>query len=42
MYHAEIGKMGAFEMKGKLDLEYINSFESLDFEQLKKIAETQN
>ncbi len=42
MFYAPMAKTGAFEMKGSLDLRYINSFESLDFAKLKELAENQN
>ncbi|MFK7756118.1 MAG: DUF4252 domain-containing protein [Flavobacteriales bacterium] len=42
MYYEPLGKTGAFEMKGSLDLRYINAFESLDFKKLKELAESQN
>lgn len=42
MYTGDFKRTGSFEMKGELDLKHLSAFDSLDFNKLKEIAETQN
>jgi len=41
-YSVEMGRAFAFEMKGALNMKYLNAFESLDLDKIKEIAESQN
>ena len=41
-FSVEMGRAFAFEMKGSLNMKYLSAFESLDFQKIKDIAESQN